>query len=317
MPAYLLKRISIFLLVTLALLSQSMNCQAYEIIVLQTSPASYYEEAFQGFLSTATESVFKGGGKSAQPDTVSRLYLSEKNSRENLQRQIEARQPDMILAIGGNALQQALQQKEIPVVYLLAPNSSNISREHANITGVNMVIPPVKQLSLFSETLPSVKSLGLIYDPRKNRAFVEEAISIAAINGISLVAVEATAAQQVPGLLAGLNGMIDAFWMIPDSTVTTANTIESMLLFSFENQIPLLTFADKYLELGATVSATFDIYDMGAQAGKLGRRIMSSPQTASIAAESPDKVNYRLNNKIAAKMGLLLNTAGLDQRDRE
>jgi ABC-type uncharacterized transport system substrate-binding protein len=99
--------------------------------------------------------------------------------------------------------------------------------------------------------------------------------------------------------------------MLPDATVTTPNTVEAMLHFSFDNHIPLLTFADKYLKLGATVSAGFDLFEMGAQAGRMARRVMSSPPERIAAVEFPEKVNVQLNGKVAVKMGLLVNTAAL------
>ena len=141
---------------------------------------------------------------------------------------------------------------------------------------------------------------------------VKEAHAIAALNGIVLIAEEAENAKQVPAILARIAGGIDALWMLPDATVTTPNTVEAMLNFSFDNHIPLLTFADKYLKLGATVSAGFDLFEMGAQAGRMARRVMSFPPERIAAAEFPEKVNVQLNGKVAVKMGLLVNTAALD-----
>ncbi len=98
--------------------------------------------------------------------------------------------------------------------------------------------------------------------------------------------------------------------MLPDPTVTTPNTVEAMLHFSLDNQIPLLTFADKYIDMGATVAVTFDVYDMGVQAGRMARKVLQAPGQ-TVPAESPARLNLRVNTRVAAKIGVMVDTAAV------
>jgi putative ABC transport system substrate-binding protein len=305
----LLKRTIIILLAICGCFLRIPDAPAYEIVVVQTSNASYYEKTVRGFMATGVESVRKSGLKSAQPDTVRTYYLNDGEGSELLRRRVMASRPDLILAVGRRALQQVQGLRETPIVYLLAPEAQSLVRGQANITGIEMTISPARQLAAFIEILPAIKKLGVIHDPGVNADFIKEAISMAALHGIVLVAEEAADQKQVPAILARMAGGIDAFWMLPAAAIITPNTVEAMLNFSFANHVPLLTFADKYLELGATVSVGFDLFEMGTQAGRMARRIMSSSPGMIVAAEFPEKVNVQLNGKVADKMGLLVNSA--------
>ena len=72
-----------------------------------------------------------------------------------------------------------------------------------------------------------------------------------------------------------MKGKIDVFWMLPDLTVITPETIEFMLLFSLENKIPVFAFSEKYVELGAFMSIGVDAFDIGIQAGEMAEKILS------------------------------------------
>jgi len=64
--------------------------------------------------------------------------------------------------------------------------------------------------------------------------------------------------------------------------VITPETIEIMLLFSFENHIPVLTFSEKYVELGALMSIGIDAFDMGCQAGEMANQILKGSDVSII-----------------------------------
>jgi putative ABC transport system substrate-binding protein len=308
-----LTKFATFFILSFFVLLPASNCWSHNIVVLQTSQAAPYEKSLEGFMATALTPALIKGQKSIESDTVEIVLLNRQKRGADLAAEVLARQPDLVLALGRKALLRAIDLPEsLPIIYLLAPDGGSLSQGQDNISGIEMEIPPARQLAAFIEILPNIKRLGLIYDPAKSKEVVEEARLIAQLNGIELIAEEAGSAQQISGLLADLKGRVDAFWMLPDSTVTNPNTLDALLLFSFENQVPLLTFADKYLAAGATVSVTFDLYDMGVQAGRMAQKVLEHPTHETVsAAEHPEKVNLNLNHKIAAKLGIVVNTASL------
>jgi putative ABC transport system substrate-binding protein len=100
-----------------------------------------------------------------------------------------------------------------------------------------------------------------------------------------------------------MKGKADLFWMLPDATVITPETVESILLLSLDYKIPILTFSEKYLELGAMLSIGVDPFDIGCQAGEMARKIFSG---ASGDAQHADarKALVAVNMKIAGKLGI-------------
>ncbi len=307
-----LTRASTILFLSFCLMMAAQRCWAYNIVVLQTSQAAPYEKSLEGFMSLAVTPALKKGQKSIQADSVKVIQLNNQTRGRDLKRKVLGHRADLVLAVGRKALLRAMDLPDnLPIIYLLAPGGKSLSQGQTNISGIEMDILPARQLAAFIEILPSIKRLGVIYDPEKSADIIKEARSIAQLNGIELITEKAHSAREISGLIFGMAGRVDAFWMLPDSTVLTPNTIETMLSFSFEKQVPLLTFADKYLNLGATVSASFDLYDMGVQAGRMARKVLGSPSKKLGAAEHPEKVSMKLNHKIAAKLGIVVNTASL------
>lgn len=302
-----MKRISTFIL-ALLLVIVADGVHGYEIVILQSSRAPHYEKSVEGFKGAAIRSVSGQGLKSARPDTATTYYLDGRMSGSELSRKILESDPDLILAVGNKALELAIGADGIPVIHLLAPAATRMAGERPRTTGVTMVIPPAKQLEAFKNRIPAIRKIGLIYDPGQSGEFVKAARRAALLKGIELVASKAGSSRQIPSLLAGMAGRVDAFWMLPDPTVTTPDTIEAMLHFSMDTRIPLLAFADKYVDMGATAAVSFDVFDMGRQAGEMARRVMADPGSL-IPVEPPARLNLRINTRVAAKLGILVNTA--------
>ena len=55
-----------------------------------------------------------------------------------------------------------------------------------------------------------------------------------------------------------MQGKIDILWMLPDATVVTDETVELLLRFSFQHDVPMFSFSKKYVEVGAVASLDVD-----------------------------------------------------------
>ncbi len=103
-----------------------------------------------------------------------------------------------------------------------------------------------------------------------------------------------------------MKGKIDAFWMLPDLTVITPETVEYLLLFSLENTVPILTFAQKYVELGALLCVGIDAFDIGAQAGEMAEKILSGRDVKDVQWVDARKAVISINLKVARKLGITI-----------
>jgi putative ABC transport system substrate-binding protein len=266
-----------------------------EIAVVQSIRVKPYEQAIKGFRSICDVKM-------------KRIVLSELGWADAV-RSIKQKRPDLVLAIGGDALSVAKRIRSIPIVYTMVLNPLAMLSGGENIRGVSMNIPPEQQLRALLRALPHVKTVGLLHDPDRTGRFVREAHVAALGMGITLVAREIHDPKDAPSLIMDMRGKIDAFWMLPDITVITPQTVEFLLLFSLENTIPLLAFSEKYVDLGAFMSTGIDAFDMGCQAGEIATKILSGADVSSVRHVGARRLVVSTNLMVARKLGITLDIA--------
>jgi len=169
-----------------------------------------------------------------------------------------------------------------------------------------MEIPPEAYFAAMKQVFPAAKRVGLLYDPLNTETFVGEAARDARAAGLEL------SNRKVPdpaGLAASLGTMrdtIDILWILPDPTVVTPETIDYLLRFSIQHNIPLFTFSKKYVEMGAIASLDVDPYDMGAQAADIAKRIAAKGKAPMRVYAR--KARLSINRKAANKMGVTIDS---------
>jgi putative ABC transport system substrate-binding protein len=192
-------------------------------------------------------------------------------------------------------------------------NPETVLRSHDNITGISMNIPPEKQFGALLKVIPRVETVGLVYDPERTGFLASKAGDAAKESGITLVAKEIHDPTEALSAIKSLKGAIDAFWMTPDATVFSPEIIEFVLLFCLENRLPILTFAEKYVEMGAFISIGIDAHDIGHQAGEMVQRIVSGTDVKQVERVDPRKAIVTINLKIAKKLGIPVNKEMLSE----
>ena len=277
--------------VFLAVLTGSAGA-GQKILAVQSIPVAPYEQAIRGF-------------EHSYGSEVHRLFISDQKEKDVLKRIHEIR-PDMVLAVGRDALLIAMRIKTIPVVYCMVLNPRSILAGNKNISGVSMNLPPEKQLRELLKVLPAAHNIGLLYDPDQTGSFVQGMRDAAVKMDVNLTATAVRRSRDVPLLLNTMKNKIGVFWMLPDTTVITSETIESLLLFSLENKTPIITFSEKYLEMGAMLSIGIDPFDIGRQAGEMAQKIFSGSALKDAQHVDAREALISLNMKIAGKLGVTI-----------
>jgi putative ABC transport system substrate-binding protein len=265
----------------------------HKIVAVQSVRIKPYKKAIEGF-----ESVTGSG--------IKRIVISELHDA-NIIKTINSFKPDIVLAIGMGALQAVKEIKDIPIVYMMVFDPTSIISGEKNIFGVSMSIPPEKQLNLLLNVLPHTKNIGLLYDPDRTGHIVKDAMIAAGKMNINLIAKEVQNSKDVPSELLDMRKNIDVFWMLPDLTLITPETIEFLLLFSLEKRIPVLAFSYKYIELGALMSISIDPFDIGRQAGEIANAIVSGRDLKKIKKVDVRKALISINTNIARKLEIDIN----------
>lgn len=283
----------IFLLLIILLFLPGLTEGYQNVLVLQSMKIKPYEDALRGF-------------KKSCPCSIKTLIVSELNGL-NIKDRIREIKPDIILTIGKEALSRVKGITHIPVVYLMVLNpESIISSGQKNFTGVSMRVSAEKQLAIFQKIMPGVKTIGLLFDSEKTGPFIKKARRVAEKRGLELITGQVTHPAQVPSVIAikNMKSNIDAFWMLPDTSVICSETVEFLLLFSLENKIPILSFSDKYVEMGAFMSLNIDAARLGEQAARMTNKILSGKDVRAVSAVRAGEIQLSINLKAADNLGI-------------
>lgn len=234
------------------------QARAEGIAVIKSHDIEPFNQALAGFIAACPNQV-------AEYD----LRGSRKREIEIIQR-ITAAKPRLVVAIGALAAQVAKERiRDIPVVFVMVPNPHKYGLKGENISGISLDIPIRTQFALYKSMAPTLKAIGVIYDPEKTGAMVKEASAVAEKLGLQLLASPVSSQKAVPAALRGLLGKIDALWMVPDDTVVTPESFKFLLLAAFENNLPFMTVSEIFVEAGALASLSPDYTDVGRQGCQL------------------------------------------------
>ncbi|MBN1932995.1 MAG: hypothetical protein JW786_15440 [Desulfobacterales bacterium] len=264
--------------------------QAVAVQYVRVAP---YEEALKGFESVC--------------DIDIKRIVAPESEDSDIIGQINRIRPNIILAVGVEALSRVKKIKNIPIVYLMVLNPQFILGEEKNITGVSLNIPQEKQLQTLLNIFPNTEAIGLVYNPDKTGCMVKRVRDATQKVGIKLIAEQIHDSRDVPLLIEHMRNQADIFWMLPDITVITPETTEFLLLFSQENKIPILTFSEKYLELGALISIGIDAFDIGKQAGEMAKEILSGKCVDDVRQVDARNTIISINLRIAKKLKIHIN----------
>ena len=284
----------IFSLTLLLLLSLASSVRADGLLVVQSLPIKPYDQALAGFRTVCTARITK-------------IISSELNEADTLKK-VRKTKPDLVLAIGLDALQKLRTIRDVPIIYLMVPNPQSFVQDSNNVTGVSMNIQPERQFSALRQVLPHARRIAVLYDPDKSGPFVRKAHSIAATAGLELLSKMVHSAQDAAAALEGLKTRTDVLWLLPDTTVVNPATIDLLLLTALENKIPIFTFSRKSAEKGALLSLEIDAREAGKQAGEMANRILSGEDVQKIGESDARGGILTVNMTVAKRLGITPNS---------
>lgn len=269
----------------------------------------------KGFREEFGKSKFANGRKiefkeyNAQGDASLSNQIADK---------IAAEAPDLVYVLG-TPIAQAIQKRapELllvqgavtdPVAAGLAKSWDGSGRKYIATSD----LPPIKkQVALMKALTPSIKQLGLIYNPGETN-------SVAVISRLrdelksenltwSLVERPIANSGEVATAVQTLVGKVDAIYLPPDNTAHAA--IKVIGRVSSENKIPLYATVKDALDAGALATLSLDFVQLGRESAVLALEVLDGKEAGTIPIRLNENPAITINGKLAAIIGLDLTAA--------
>lgn len=166
--------------------------------------------------------------------------------------------------------------------------------------GISLRIPVSLQLEKIAKTFPIIKKIGVLFDPRHNQWFYDQALARGKEYGLEMIALTVNSKHEIANVLKEHKGAIDAVWMIPDQTVISEKIIHYVIKQGIYNHMGVIGYNSFFSRSGAVFSFEFDYKALGSQAGQT----MTAYLETGVCRQEAPAFNTIVNQKIADKIGI-------------
>lgn len=256
------------------------RAEAAEVVIVGDTQLKLVAEVVSGIRKT-----LRGSISSYSPAEV----------RGTLPRIVAKEQPRIVIALGRDALSEALNLPvAIPVIYgfILTPPVIN----RPNTTGIYMAAPVREYADLVKKHLHSIKNVAVIGSRDQLDILAVDSPSrwgsYSVKNGAELV-----------GTLKGLD-KTDAILLLPNASLLTPSALEEAYLLSFRKGIPLLGISEKQVRDGALLALVVDLAGLGRMIGEYASAVSSGTPIERLPPAPANRFELYLNRETARKMGI-------------
>ena len=220
--------------------------------------------------------------------------------------------PKVIYCIGTKALTVA--QKLASQRKLIFSSIMNWRRlpMNENTFGVSNDLHVGMQVTLFRYLFPDLKQVGIIYNKRFNREWVEIATQEAGNAGIKIIGYPIEHKSELQQILTASLPNLDAIWLIADPVVLSDKTGIKRLFQAAETQKkPVFAYIDVFAHFGAALILSVDLPTIARQAAMLAEKLAKGQPTPKERVLDPAGSRIALNKHKIARYGLPLNKSAL------
>lgn len=296
------------LCVSLPLVAESPPATPKTVVITEIDDLPSADAVREGIIAALRDNGFEDGKnlnliyEDAQGSTVTAMEIAKK---------FISLKPDLMMSITTPSTQALIKANEdtlYPIVFaaITDPVTAGFvkSLEHPGgvITGSTDVAPIKQQLEVFKKILPNLKTLGILYNPRSATP-IKETMQLAKEMGVTLVEATVTKTADITGAMQQLaDKKVDAIFVPLDNTVLAG--MDSVLNFSFENKIPVVTSDSDSVAQGALASSGYTHFDTGYAAGEIAVRILHGAKPADIPIAVSQDLNVYVNTESAKVLGI-------------
>jgi putative ABC transport system substrate-binding protein len=167
------------------------------------------------------------------------------------------------------------------------------------LCGVALDIPAADQLREFTQRLPFLKRLGLVYNPAHNAAFAADAqAAVSAESGIRLIGLKVGERADILALIERQFHHIDTLWVIPDRTVVSESLIPFIIKAAMAKNVAVFGYNRYFADCGAAISLVRDYQAIGEQTAAMALRMLAQPNCRLEAPRFTTSINPQVLEKL-------------------
>jgi ABC-type uncharacterized transport system substrate-binding protein len=294
-------------LLCLFFLSSAVNvCASNAVFLVLSSEAEPYQQAADALQASL-----------AKQDIETWVFFSDELSKRVPDFSSDNYKIKMWVAIGSRAaaqLHRALPESTFLVYCMVAdPEKIGLEDGRKNVAGVSVTKPVEDQFAIIQQVVPNLRSIAMLYRSSSAKSMqtltdVQEHLPAS----WKLEAVDVDKADSMAEAIAELfkrdPGMI---WTMADSAIYNRATVNSLLLSSLRQQIPVFGFSGSFVKAGALLGLDVNPLLQGEYAASLV--VSGLKKNALDAKPISSGVNLSVNMVVADRLGISLPATVMEQ----
>jgi putative ABC transport system substrate-binding protein len=307
-------KITVFVMLLLSVvlfykINKQDNTNFKKVFVSKIVDHEALNETFRGLVDSLAEQGFIQGQNLD-------LRMESAQGNATLATQIAAKfinqAPAVVVGIGTVSAQSlakdALGNKtKLVFSSITDPLGANLTDEDnlkPNITGVSNFVELAPQLQLFKQIKPSIKRLGIIYNPGESNSvsLVNKLSNICLESDIFLVKQSVTNSSQLYQAAVKLSLEVDAIFISNDNTALSG--LQSIIKAANLQKIPVFVSDTDAVKLGALAALGPNQYEIGVQTGNIIANILNGKDMKKIPIEYPKNTELFINLDAAKILGI-------------
>ena len=270
------------------------------VLVLRSQNIAAYNEAIDGFKDECKKADIPIG---AVLDLKGNVDAGEKAVKG-----VKPRYPSprFILSVGVLATTLAKEHYPFtPIIFCMVVNHERFSLGGENVTGIASEASVEEQLLAYKDFFGDRRNIGVIFDPAGSEVeIVRDAEQTANKMGFNLIKAEASLPKAVEAALKGIIDKIDALWLIPNHVIVSQDALDVIFKITAQRRMPTFSSSIAIAKAGALFAISPEYETIGRQASQIVQTLLSTPSTASLGIQRPERFTVTVNSKTAKKLGI-------------
>ncbi|MDI1276123.1 ABC transporter substrate binding protein [Methylobacter sp.] len=229
-------------------------------------------------------------------------------------------------------LKQLIQQENPVLIYCIGTKAYSLARNVASnkkllfsaainwrrldigegTYGVANELSSAQEISLLRYFFPTIKNIGLLYNDKFSREYVETIKKDASALGINIINQPINDAQEIGDALNELLPKIDMFWIISDPVVLSSKaSVQQIFQLAQQRKKPVYAYSDVFIEQGAVLAISADLATIGRQSASLALMV-DKDKVPEGTVQNPAGSTVTLNKCALDALRLNFNQDALD-----